>query len=377
MSTKTELILHVGAGKCGSTAIQQGLWRGAEQLRDSGILYHPAANNGHFNYKTLLGGQIRGNNRKATLQAERNATEIKKAVSADSPRYVLFSAESFFDVDPGRLLTLLDELVPGYPRVHVVAYVRCPTEHYVSMVQQQLKGSHRITPPQTYNCPLIGRLLDWRENGRAVRVSVRHFERQKLVGGSAVEDFAEVLKTIVGHHIALPEVDANVSLSAEQMIVLQRFRRVLLSEHAGKLHVRSRAIIRFFQNLNLLYGPVWTRPRLLSEVAARIHDRHQDKLRAMDEHFPELGLGEVCGGKATLGNLTIDENDSVEKILADWDPTVVSTLESVLPQYASNVDSTWARRAGDRLVGLGLSDSALSAYREFLATVGYGQHVRV
>mgnify|MGYP006430090813 CR=1 FL=1 len=367
-----EAIIHVGAGKCGSSSIQKALSRCTDKMKNQGILYHPIGSN-HFNYSTLLGGKTRGNNEKAFSSAKQNVSEVHQAIMSDEPNFVIFSGESLFNIDPDKIIELIDFIFPGTPKIHIIAYIRQPAEGYLSHVQQRLKGSGKIIPPQSYKPPIRGKLPAWNENDRLDSINIRHFNRSHLVNQSAVADFSDILSNITQRRIILPEDENNTSLSSEQMIVLQRFRRVALSEHEGKLHPLSNSLINFFHELNKTRGIVKSRPRTKPCIKNYIRRRFSDQIQEMEKIFPGLYFNSQNELENDESYIEIEHQASVDKLLDEWDSDTVRILNSLLPQFSEEPGRAWFYEAITNFNSLAPSKSAKAAYKKFLVISGYPQ----
>jgi len=287
-----DVILHVGDAKCGSSAIQASLNRAKGDLLEQGILYHPPPRtDSHACYITMLGGKTRGDNDKLLDLARTNILETGELIRRHAPRHLILSSEYFFMAPPRALLALLEDIgcAPSAP-CHVMAFLRHPAPLYLSTVQQMLKASHVFPLPQSYLHD-ISAILRWRQEPRCAGLSLRRFDRARLVGGSVVPEFQEYLRKITGRtDIELPDTVENVSISAEQTILLQQFRRDFLADRKDQFHLQSNRLIQVFERLNAAFGRVGTRASLRPEVRACLIDRHLSILQRLDDQFPDLEI---------------------------------------------------------------------------------------
>ena len=104
----TNVILHIGDAKCGSSSVQASLHTARDELLSHGILYHaPSLLNGHSCYTTLFDGKTRGDNDQQKRIAVQNLSENKEIIAKQSPRYVIFSGETLFNVSPEAMISML------------------------------------------------------------------------------------------------------------------------------------------------------------------------------------------------------------------------------------------------------------------------------
>lgn len=219
-------IVHIGAHKTGSTAIQTSLKKAQAPLAEAGLRYFTFRAGGAQRRQLLslaLSGKSGQNSllRSAHETRENAVAAAMKAIIALSRQarawaepYVILSEEALMRVpDPQRFAQLLGTM---FDRVHIVAYVRAPDTHLPSSIDQRVRGG------APFNTISKGRILAWRPlehldlYAKAFgedALIVRHFHRDNLVGGAPQTDFAHVLSGIVGREIQLNSTSVhNASL---------------------------------------------------------------------------------------------------------------------------------------------------------------------
>jgi hypothetical protein len=192
------LIVHVGANKTGSSAVQRFLSLNCPTLREEGIV---VPNNrfevadkieGHhvFGFQELLGDPSEG---------RRRLEEAMDAVEAACPgaNAIVLSAENL-TANPAAP-SLFEGLVERY-ETRIIMYTRRQDEYILSSWQQWY--SKIWTDFWAWAISVVGTLGDWRaylENWETVvpreGITVRVFERPKLEGGDVVADFYGMLET--------------------------------------------------------------------------------------------------------------------------------------------------------------------------------------
>ena len=225
--------MHIGDAKCGSSSIQSSLEKSKSDLLSSKILYHPATkSNGHYSHLVLLNGRTRGNDSKQRELAEKNIREIKGLISKFSPDYLILSAENFFGIEPGKILSHIHDITGSeITDIHVVAFVRDPVGHYLSTLQQHLKADHLIPSPDSYSWNPAKSLRRWVDTISGENLYIRRFDRERLRNRSVVSEFEDIIRKITSNSsVSLRESVTTETLSAEQIVVLQKFRRDFLRE---------------------------------------------------------------------------------------------------------------------------------------------------
>lgn len=362
-------ILHIGDAKCGSSSIQASLHAARGALLDHGILYHsPRPTNGHFSYITLLGGKTRGDDTQQASIARENIQQTRELIRIHSPEYLAISGESLFSARPDALWQLLSEIDDSIEEAHVVAFLRHPVDLYLSMVQQTLKANHEFSGPVQYRRDTPATFRKWLAHDRCASVTVALFDRSAMKNGSVVSEFSEIFRTITGTNLlSLPEYNENFSLSAEQMIALQKLRALLFPEEKGMFKPASNQLVGFFEELNGSAGRlIKSKPTLTADVEACIFDRNLEYIEQLDELFPSLGM---------KGSRSVEPRDwqlsqarwtaDVSSILANWDPETVTDLMRMIPTFEPSLGQgmpTPALQALYRQAGSGKGREALVRY---------------
>jgi hypothetical protein len=232
-----KLVLHIGMPKTGTSTLQEALSSRHRLLHEAGILYPvaPGKTTDHNALSCLLLPPERvqrefrspGRWSPESLLALGNEfwSDVQRQISGSPATTTVLSSEYLYqyrDEDVQALGALLRRL---FDEIEVVAYVRHPAEYYLSMQQQKVKASYAIRAPGDFRARYaicLGRYVQEFDG----RVSVRAFEREALVGGSIVQDFAShFLPEFVAAPSQLEIGEVNTSMSGEAMCIVQSLRR--------------------------------------------------------------------------------------------------------------------------------------------------------
>lgn len=280
-------VLHIGDGKCGSSSIQAALHSAQRKLEQRGILYranHRA--NGHFAFVTLLGASTRGNDERGLKSSQEDIHAIRQRLLSGDISHVILSGENFLRLPPGQVLKLMEMMCDRIDGFDVIAYVREPASMYLSWLQQELKGNHRVRQPERYSHPVDLYVSNWVTTIGRENVFVRPFDKTVLYGGSVVHDFTVLLRRITQEQIELDEYSENASLSSEQMVVLQRYRARYLAASAGKRISWSDRLIRLFHDLNAVQQ-IGNKPELKAHWTNLIRANSAQTFSRLAEAFPD------------------------------------------------------------------------------------------
>ncbi len=229
MPDRTDVVLHIGTGKTGTTTIQHLMRLSRPTLAGVGVLY-PATPGPARHTKFSL--SFRPDSDLATMPAwqrmraqspERFRRRVHRRLrseiaEADLPR-VLFSDEGLYGfrgATLARLRSFTDELGG---QLRIVVYLRRQDDHLVSYYQQQVKvgETQRLadwaTVDRSTTYDYARRLADWRTGMEPAELVVRRFERSAFLDGSLEADFLEAAG--IEGVPATPVERKNESLSAE------------------------------------------------------------------------------------------------------------------------------------------------------------------
>ncbi len=282
------LILHIGMEKTGSSALQAAFAETRRAMKVAGILYPRGAYNHNFLIAGIVPPSRFGRVFRQHYAGDDEAVQsdfaafwgnIVDAIERIRPPVVLMSAESLFNglghagAEPLRSL-----LAPLGRQVEIVCYVRRPSEHFLSQVQQNLKASWAIDPvrPVTYRRSLAAAVA------ASDRLHVIPYDRSRFPDGDIVADFASrFLPEAEAELRAATIPDRNASMSAEAMDIVQEFRRVHHADDNDRFTRDTGLLRRRLAERQAEIGGDW-RPQLLPHVRHHVDHSSADILWLRD-----------------------------------------------------------------------------------------------
>jgi hypothetical protein len=286
------LVLHAGLPKTGTTSVQQFLDANRGALAEQGVFYRPVGdrrNRQDHNFlamafwprvQRIYAGRY-GDDLERLQRDSRDAwdTLLDEFRRADH-EVLLVSAEFFTRANVKPIAEFVREQLADFD-VSTVFYLRQPSAHYVSWLQQHVKGAGSLLPYSRQRSRWMPRLRRWEHVGDVV---LREFDRGSLVGGDIVDDFASV----IGVDVTGMErpADANESISAEGMDLLMEHRRIHFPDGPDRIHPETMALFRQIGECERHWGartPL-TSPCLHPELASYL-DSDIEELRRLERRY--------------------------------------------------------------------------------------------
>jgi hypothetical protein len=289
------ILLHVGMPKAGSTALQAALADARSRLAHQGILYPrgPLISRTHNfimagleerprEMPRLLRNAYRGRLDEIAPAFDAWLAELRSGIASRRPGTLILSSEWLFRLRGEQRFDRLAEILRSLgDRIEVIAYVRRPSDQYLSSAQQILKGSHIIKPvaPIRYRGPIEGftRIAD--------QVHVLKYDRAAFPDGDIVRHFLATFTPGVvaagggGGDSAVAAV--NATISAEGMAILAAYRRINHRRHRNRFTADTDRVLRAIRAADLAVGGN-VRPRLRAPVRDEIDLASDDLLWLRD-----------------------------------------------------------------------------------------------
>jgi hypothetical protein len=281
------LILHIGQPKTGTTTLQKTLQASRSALLNAGI-FHP--NTGKDpNHKVLLphltgchlacitpaSRSLKIDPRKIMLESKERWSDFLADNNNYKPNTIILSSEQLFRVKTkDDLESLTNHLKPLASEIIFTAYLREPASSMLSGAQQLLKSQpdFKLRHKNTFR-----RVLEPYIKSGLGKMSLRVFDRKSLEGGDIVNDFFTHYIPNFDQQRLSHCKDANTSMSAEAMALMQEINRKERPASSTKVLKRIIASVD---------GKVegYSRPRMHDHVRHAIRSRCTD-LNWLEDQF--------------------------------------------------------------------------------------------
>lgn len=353
-----KILLHMGQGKTGTSALQESLHTASDRLRSKGVFYPRFSDKAvahHLllplcDYHLSLPGwslQDQGGPEVVSQKARAAWNETCAEIRQDRPEVLILSSEFLnYRIEgdvKARLAGLLSELSGD---ITPILYVRNPVDHYRARLQQWLKQRSGPMPPK--RLPLREAIL-LNDAVFPDPIQLIAFDRSTLHGGDIVQDFStRFLAPWVGA-TELPTIQANVGLSAEALMLMVRLRA-----EGGNTEDTARRVTRlipFFEKFDRDHPPA--SPLTLFPEVAEAALRKSTCYRWLAEtgrlHIPGLDVAKIDGAavpdwlmKAPPETLFPHDPDRLDHLRQSFEQAVSdNTRGSGL--------SFWSKRSGPRI----------------------------
>ncbi|MEA2019483.1 MAG: hypothetical protein U9N59_13675 [Campylobacterota bacterium] len=326
---KKKIIIHIGSGKTGSTSIQKTLY--LNKKRNDAIL----------NYPFLLDRKDNQVFRYAFCKLENTTSHMRAKFKEEPDNFLLYQKELLesFEKKTSELadyvisseflyLSKKDEVSSikeyltklGFESFHIILYIRQPSSYYLSAVQQSLKTSSFIPSPKSFDYNFKDVIAIWKDVFK--NLTIRVFDKEKLVNQNVVEDFSYVLNTL-GYDTNLGQglrVNEKVSVECSQ-VMQDYFKSINLESLSSKELHNIRLIIASFIKKYADYG---SKPILRENIKQFIiNNFYEDILYVNNKYNLQLNVNEKI--------FTQEPKVSLFKDLAtEFDEKIYKELKEVL-----------------------------------------------
>jgi hypothetical protein len=265
-----KIIVHIGQPKTGTTSLQAALLKGQKHLLDQGILYPTplfSINHGALvlpfrqevqrSMVRFVGTDIREARRRGRIYWR---SVVEEAAMHDAGT-VIISSEFIWGLR--HLPKFYENLQTAFgseAAIELMAYLRTPSQHYISAAQQKLKMDHRL-PIFRYS-----RLKRLKEVSDIAPLKLGKFSRDALHEGDILSDFC-LRYNIKTANLRHRKKEANTTISAEGMILLQTYRRRNHSERGDMPTDDTNRLLNAIAREEAANPGIYTRPKLRPEFA--------------------------------------------------------------------------------------------------------------
>lgn len=293
MTSKKEILIHIGTHKTGTSSIQKSLTK-AFRLGHLGGISYPLLM-GKYHHRQIATLYYKNHqDLPRWFQFEyspESFQEIKEACRSElfeklnNSDKIILSSEYLEDFSPAQIKEFYADLSSlGEVKFRILIYVREPAAYYLSYIQQELKASSRFSAPQNFHYGFLNTIQLWGDVFSRQDLEIRLFQPMKFPGQSVIADFQRCASDFFKVKIELEKtIYLNKSLSAEGMIILKNYRQLF--------HPNADQIFKDDANtvISLLQSSIseieQTKAELSREAAYLVRALHQEDIRKLKEIY--------------------------------------------------------------------------------------------
>ena len=239
-----QCVLHIGAPKTGSTALENFLLSNRDKLAECGWEYPEATVRGYGHHD--LAYLVSGSYPDWALPQKKTFNELLEQLSeatADHANVILSSEIFFMYSNPADVANMCEELGYNTADVRVVLYIRRQDDAHLSWYNQRVKA-------QGYDKTIAASVDDsfglwdyarkiqpWQDVFGTDNIVLRIFDKEELVGGDVRSDFLTILNVPVTD-FQQPATEINTRLCRD-ILEFQRLINKLPMEPVQKRQFRE------------------------------------------------------------------------------------------------------------------------------------------
>lgn len=200
-------IVHIGAHKTGTTAIQSTLWNNVEALKRSALTYPMELTTAqpHFNSQQCVAYTLLGMKKFSRVARDSDVDPLEYLAALPRDGDLLLSSENLMRLNAAQIARLGEHL-RGFD-VRVILYVRRQDESSQALYQTDVLNNRCRLTFEEYleqNRPLFdyGAVARrWSACFGRENLTVRVYERGRFANGDVVDDFVEAVERILGRRL--------------------------------------------------------------------------------------------------------------------------------------------------------------------------------
>ncbi len=318
MILKPNLILHIGMGKTGTTALQEAFWANRDVLARAGITYPDIGVDAGAHHKiTPFKPKVLAGNGWVYLKPENWAPELAKS----GAKLILMSSELIAWAEPEVAARFCAALSAHFD-LKICLYLRRQDNAIMAGYNQQIKAHNQSNPIasilerliQNYDYARI--IQTWEAAVGTANMIVRPYERQQFPGGDLIADFITgVLKIEVPSDFKpLPKENINPKFSH----VALEYKRLIncISEDAAVSGFYTEALLEYSKAHDSGSSAVFSEQGLLTP---------QDRARILTHFSAENAeIAHRFLGRKTLFVESLAEDAAAAPPVSDADLKAVS-----------------------------------------------------
>lgn len=282
-----KVVIHIGQPKTGTSKLQHTFRENRQELLNQGVLYPQTGTVSHHGDLAIaakkkvprsLVSRLGSDVERASAASHDAWSAVGEQVRELSPDMVVISSEYLFSTPRAkRIPELVRQHIDPHADVTFLAYLRVPSEQYTSQLQQRVKASYKVPAGRP---SLLARLDTFAACGDLV---VRKFARSELESEDIVADVCHTLE-IDPAPLKMVDGGSNATVSAEGIILLQRYRQIVHANHEDVFKKDSNDLISRILDEENRNPRTYTKPALRPPYA-QLLDAETPETREIESRY--------------------------------------------------------------------------------------------
>lgn len=360
----TQLVLHIGDPKTGTSSIQTALFERRLACPTVQLVSPP-----ELSEAKLAATLFEAPRRKDRITLLREKAQWLAGTKAD---VAVLSAEQFSHVQPKVMRNALNNHLPDYvAEARVVAYVRPHAQRILSGYAQQTKCGTSIKSPDAFHAYTQAhghfvygdRFADWHTVFGAQFI-LRPMVRSQLTDGDVTRDFFNVVLDGAPFTLDTPET-MNTSLTLQQLACVREIQ-IVLRQQEIRQQVRVAIGSHFGLTLNTRGTGIGDKINLHRELAETIARDYVDDATRMDAMFFDAPLMQEALADAVTGAIPDQQPYELKHHTTAGRSTALRATAATLAQALHHDGVGWKNT---RLKSIGQTPRKMPQTSDALASV--------
>lgn len=267
---KKEIYIHVGAGKTGTTALQQFFFLNEQKLGRKG-LYFPSVGRAPSN-SAIAHHALACRQQVAKGEETEEIKELWKNLASENEGRLLVTSEDFHAlISDQNGIQFLKEIksILSDQEVFIIFYIRREDEWLQSAYSQWIKSGslrngvsiHEFIKKKRVSLP--EQILKFSDIFGKDQMIVKPFEKIQLIGGNVFSDFMDIFDIQLNDGFNLPNKNTNQGLTNDALEFKRVFNTVCIDKNEAQILMKP--LIEYSKLVDKNSSEAFTKKNLLSQ----------------------------------------------------------------------------------------------------------------
>ncbi|MDP2494366.1 hypothetical protein Q8W25_10105 [Shimia thalassica] len=310
------IFLHIGFPKTATTSLQLAFREHVADLKAADVCYPLIDDDFKQRYLRLYDQKRQNLTEASTGDLKKSMQLMMELIQEANCSDVVLSCEELtnfmmMQYDQKNLEVMRDALRKIDDDVRIVAYVRNPSDFYLSILQEKIKRYAGVLEPETFHTN-FAKTIRLYETVFETKAIVREFHPSKLIKRDIVADFLSATGLTRVDISKWEPIVSNESISPEVLCALDLARREMGGSKTSELSFAFQESEMFWRKMGRISREVGTpsKPVLFRHVHDTIMALNADDIKLLKERY---GIS-FAEGKCIEGQSTVPKKHQISAI---------------------------------------------------------------